>query len=289
MSLRILIDHRRFASQGFLLLVFCAAFAAFTLFVILRPVGEVEGQMKEPPGFTPEVSLDRGVHDSQVEEGGSFTVTVKITPVLQSNHDYQKCKNNTRGMRDENPCVEGGIVVWDTYNDHLPNGDLADELVAFIFFDGDDVDELTVFVEDDDCITPGRTIRIKINTAFDKDTYGYTIDDREITVNGNDTDRQIHNGDLTCDSKLPPGASETNGGGTVGNSAATGSPTISGTPEVGETLSASTSDIKDSNGLGNTDDGNGNGGNGGLPIPMAEGRQSHQQRRGYDLHFAGRR
>ena len=88
MSLRFLIGHRRFASQGFFL-VFCAAFAAFTLFVIFRPASEVEGQEdKVAPGFTPDISL-QGVDKTRVNEGGSFKVTLSISPKLEENHDYR--------------------------------------------------------------------------------------------------------------------------------------------------------------------------------------------------------
>ena len=141
----------------------------------------------------PQVSLG-GVDKSIVNEGEDrfFSVTVKINPTLDSNRNYQKCRSDHQSMRTENPCVEGGIVVFDSYNDHEPNGGQADQLVAFIFFEEQEVDELTVYVEDDACITPNRTIRILINGSFDEDTYGYTIRSSDTTrgitvrVNGDD-------------------------------------------------------------------------------------------------------
>ena len=54
----------------------------------------------------------------------------------------------------------------------------------------------------DKCIMPGRTIRITIGEAFDKDTYGYMIENSELVVrvDRNDNDRQIH-GAAICDSR----------------------------------------------------------------------------------------
>ena len=93
--------------------------------------------------------------------------------------------------RDE-VCIQGGIIVWDTYNDHLSDeraGD-SDQWVKFVFRGGETEKRLTFKAKPDDCITPDRTIRVAVNTVFDDlDDYGYIIDETEHTVhvNGDDT------------------------------------------------------------------------------------------------------
>ena len=76
------------------------------------------------------------------------------------------------------------------YNDHLKEDGArtSDELIKFVFRGSEVEKRLTVRIADDACITPGRTVRIAINLAFRSDTYGYTIDDTQVTVpvNGND-------------------------------------------------------------------------------------------------------
>ena len=99
-------------------------------------------------------------------------------------------------------CIEGGIIAWDSYNDHLQDGKsgTADGLVKFVFgenrvagvpqTDGSIHKGWTVSISNDNCITPDRTIRIGVNTVFDDTaTYGYLIDETKHTVriSGNDT------------------------------------------------------------------------------------------------------
>ena len=68
-------------------------------------------------------------------------------------------------------------------------------------------------------------------------------------------DRAFNGGDSGGEPELaeyiPPPPSQQQGGETPSNTPATGAPAISGTPQVGETLTASTSDIDDSDGLTN--------------------------------------
>ena len=95
--------------------------------------------------------------------------------------------------RKDQVCIEGGIIVWDTYDDHLYGEPTpSNEMVAFVFRSGETEKRLTARVESDECITPGRTIRIAINTAFISSVYGYTIDstERTVRIHGNDDDER---------------------------------------------------------------------------------------------------
>ena len=110
-------------------------------------------------------------------------------------------KTTKRKWRYETPCVEGGIIVWDSFNDHLTDHGniLADELIKFVFRNGETKKSLSVFVENDECITPGREVKLKINQAFDEATYGYESDDRKHTV-GVDGDDGAYDSTRTYDS-----------------------------------------------------------------------------------------
>ena len=132
------------------------------------------------------------------EEGSRVTVTLKLSRPLTADEQYCYQGTVSEGHNGE-VCIQGGINAWDTYDDHLyeEGGPLYDkghipvnEQVKFVFR-GEEVEKReSVYIEDDDCITPGRTIRIALNTSFDVvDDYGYTIDTKEFTVpvNGNDT------------------------------------------------------------------------------------------------------
>ena len=166
---------------GFLLLVFCAAFAAFTLFVIFRPVGEVEGQSK------PTVKIV-SVSPSPVREGGRIEVVVSISPLVTDDYYEAECYNR----REMKPCVEGGIRVFDTYNDS-PDNMSVDELIAFVFRKTQVTRTMSHAVAVDCVPTSGRTIRIEINNVFD----GYTVgspSERTITVlNDREKDLVVRN------------------------------------------------------------------------------------------------
>ena len=119
MSLRFLTGHRSFASQGFLLfLLFCAAFAAFaafTLFVIFRPAGEVEGRPALQQAV-PHASLDRSFTPSSVDEGEHIRVKVKLDRPLGDamSDDNNRAICYGANNATETPCIEGGIIVWDS-------------------------------------------------------------------------------------------------------------------------------------------------------------------------------
>ena len=132
----------------------------------------------------PEVSI-LSVTPEIGEENRNLRVTLELSRALTEDEHF--CY---RGLGpNENPrpevCIEGGIYVWDNYDDHRNKDEFnpTDQLVKFVFRGGQTEDRLTVSVEDDSCITPDRTIRIMINTAFDNsNTYGYTIDETVHTV-----------------------------------------------------------------------------------------------------------
>ena len=222
MSLRFLTEHKTLASQGFFLFAFCAAFAAFTLFVIFRPAGGVEGRPQLQSYTKPEVGLDRNFTPRSVSEGDTVEVKVKLYEPFDDDDVADKnmpgtypqgkpiCRKNN-GVDDDNainddieddetPCIEGGIIVWDDFNDS-DERKFADALIAFVFRQptSEEVDReqiLRFHVCDDGRVDSQREIRIEINTAFEDashpqrpppETYGYTIDHYTIRVRVNDS------------------------------------------------------------------------------------------------------
>ena len=149
----------------------------------------------------PEVSI-ASITPEVGEEGGYLRVTLRLSRALTADEKFcYPGRAANEEPRDE-MCIQGGIIAWDSYNDHLQDGKsgTADELVKFVFGEGsrDGVPQedrsilkrWTVSISNDNCITPDRTIRMAVNTVFDDtDTYGYLIDETEHTVriSGNDT------------------------------------------------------------------------------------------------------
>ena len=176
-----------------------------------------------------------------MDEGQNFKVKVKLDPPLgdpKTDETNAICYGS--GGATETPCIEGGIIVWDSYNNDNGDRGFADELIAFKFRPGQQEKILTVFACNDGK-SDTRDIEIQINTAFEdishpnqppSNPYGYSMDHATITVRVNHTgaSRACYGVDLT-------------------NMQATGRPTISGTPRVGETLTAHTDQIRDANGL----------------------------------------
>ena len=128
-------------------------------------------------------------------EGGRLRVTLQLSRPLTADEKYCYRGSVSDGNNGE-VCIEGGILVWDNYDDHLKDentGDV-DNLTAFVFRGGETEQRKTVEIADDQCITPDREIRIAINWAFDNsDDYGYTIasdsgeeSQRTVRVHGND-------------------------------------------------------------------------------------------------------
>ena len=136
----------------------------------------------------PEVSI-YAVMPEVGEEGRSVTVTLKLSRPLRTDEKFCFPGRESDG-NDGSICIEGGIIVWDTYNDHLKEDGArtSDELIKFVFRGIEVEKRLTVRIAEDECITPERTVRIAINWAFRSETYGYTIYDTQVTVpvNGND-------------------------------------------------------------------------------------------------------
>ena len=92
----------------------------------------------------------------------------------------------------ETPCIEGGIIVWDSYNNAEGDRGFADELIAFKFRPGQQEKTLTVFACNDGKSDP-RDIEIQINTSFEDashpdqppdNPYGYSMDDSNLNCHG---------------------------------------------------------------------------------------------------------
>ena len=153
----------------------------------------------------PEVSI-YAVMPEVGEEDRSITVTLKLSRPLRADEKFCYPSSSTAPPHDE-VCIQGGIIIWDTYDDHLyeeggPKYDdgfiPSNELFKFVFRGTEVEKRLSVSVYDDECITPERTIRVAINPSFDSETYGYTINPKDnskdnpeggvlVPVDGNDT------------------------------------------------------------------------------------------------------
>ena len=176
--------------QGLLVAALVVAIAVPALYLALQPGSAVEGQEKKPP---PQVSLGGTSPSGSVEEDSRISVTVILSRALTEKDDKDRARCYGAGGTTETPCIEGGIIVWDSYNDH-EEGELADELIAFKFRPGQQERILGVSVDNDGCKTTSRTIRVAINRAFDSGTYGYTISGSEIRVSvtgKNDSDDDL--------------------------------------------------------------------------------------------------
>ena len=109
----------------------------------------------------PEVRI-KAVMPEVGEEGSSVTVTLKLS--RQLTEDEQFCYNGSvSGGHNDEVCIQGGIIVWDTSDDHLyeeggskyENGHIpSNEMVKFVFRNGETEKRETVRIADDQCITP---------------------------------------------------------------------------------------------------------------------------------------
>ena len=207
---------------------FYVVFAAFVLLMVLQPGNQAEGRQLLQTLERPEVSLDRNFTPRSVDEGEMVSVKVKLDRALVKKEDGSSppphdeaditmpttypqgkpiCHHGTGTDDDEVLCIEGGIFVWDSYNDSA-KGDSADRLVAFGFrkpFEDDDADTsgnqrleriLSYPVCDDGRAGDDRAIRIEINLAFEDashpqrpppETYGYDIEHYTINVSVKDS------------------------------------------------------------------------------------------------------
>ena len=145
MSLKSLTHRKRLLSQAFFLAVFCMAVAAMALILALHLGRPVEGRPASQQ-TVPHASLDREFTPSSVDEGQNFAVKVNLDPHLgdpdadETNAICYGADNAT-----ETPCIEGGIIVWDSYNNDGGDRGFADELIAFKFRPGQQEKILTVF------------------------------------------------------------------------------------------------------------------------------------------------
>ena len=182
----------------------------------------------------PEVSI-ASITPEVGEEDENVRVTLRLNRELTDDEKFcYPGKEANEDPRDE-VCIEGGIQVADTFNDHLPNvggPGASDNMIKFIFRNSETEKRLSVRVENDDCITPGRTMLIRINTSFDNsDTYGYTIDEspQTVPVHGNDDD----NGNLgamydSSNDQPQPGTCPNDGTGVTEDVIANYAPAFSG-------------------------------------------------------------
>ena len=143
------------------------------------------------------------------EENTNLRVTLRLSRELTADEEfcYSSTGQTLDDRRKQGKCIEGGIALFDSYNDHLREDGATtnDGQVAFVFRGAEVEKRLTVPVKDDECITPNRTIKIGIYTPYqdiDEDgngtldpheiKYGYDIDTTTFTlpVIGNDDDNQ---------------------------------------------------------------------------------------------------
>ena len=180
---------------------FVAVIAAALIFLLVTlfasPLSSPGAVHADHPGSLPEVSIT-SITPEVGEEDSRLRVTLKLSRPLTADEQYCYGNEPTSEGSTGEVCIQGGIIVWDTYDDHLyeeggskyDNGRVpSNRLVKFVFRNNKVEERLSVTIADDECITPDREIRIAINTSFDNtDDYGYTIDTSEYTrrISGDD-------------------------------------------------------------------------------------------------------
>ena len=188
-------------------LVAVAAIFLFAAFSADLSTGAVHAQEPGPIVISIESVTDTGSDPDTVLRSGDIvlegtTLSVKLSvnraPDTDAGDPNAKCYHGLGEADDESDCIEGGILVADTFNDYLSDDGsiLSDHMIAFVMRDEGTTDYLSsVEVEQDNCITPRRTFKISINGAFQEDRYGYRIDPNKseiiLGVNGDD----VSNGD----------------------------------------------------------------------------------------------
>ena len=169
--------------------------------------------------ITPADEGEGGTTTSYGQEGKHVRVTLVLSRVLTEDEKYCYDNQGIKNGDDDKPCIEGGIYVWDTYDNFLWDEDgpyyddgflPVDQLIKFVFNnekdpvynDGKVRQTLSVEIPDDGCITPGRRVEVAINWSFSEEDYGYKIGPTRkkihtIRVNGNDDDGDDGNADTT--------------------------------------------------------------------------------------------
>ena len=105
-------------------------FLLVTLFASpLSSLGTAHADHPSPP----EVKI-KAVMPEVGEEENNVTVTLKLSRQLTADEMYCYTGSVSDGNTGE-VCIEGGIIAWDTYNDHLRDdgATTSDELVKFVF------------------------------------------------------------------------------------------------------------------------------------------------------------
>ncbi len=168
--------------------------------------GDVSGGLSSDHSSRPVVSIEN-ITPELGEEGNILRVTLKLSRPLTADEKFCYTGSVAEGSKDE-VCIEGGIIVWDTYDDHRLDPTTSTTMVKFVFRGTETEKRVQVSIPDDECVTPGRTIRIAVNGHFRADEYGYTIEPTDqhnhddydagkhtIRINGND----MTNGTLVAD------------------------------------------------------------------------------------------
>ena len=151
--------------QAFFFAVFVIALTVAAISLLLQPGNQVEGRPLPQDNGLPEVSLKPQSHTTpEVKEGETLRIKVEVQGSLTAH----ECRDGY------DKCIEGGILVYDSYNDSA-EGRFADSLIAFLIHQDKQDSELSYSVCDDGIEDDDRKIEVSINSAFDAPTYHYTI------------------------------------------------------------------------------------------------------------------
>ena len=85
----------------------------------------------------PEVSI-ASITPEVGEEGGYLRVTLRLSRALTADEKFCYPGRTANEEPNDEMCIQGGIIAWDSYNDHLQDGNsgTADGLVKFVFGEG---------------------------------------------------------------------------------------------------------------------------------------------------------
>ena len=184
MASRFLPERKGPTLQGLLLAALVVALVVPGLYLALEPGSAVEGrpavQNELPEVSLGDVTLDPSDStDSTARIGVTVLVEGEISNPTNLKSEYLKNRECDTG-----PCIKGGIIVEDSYNDGW-EGVFADELIAFVIRHDDDPLEESVSYNvcndgiDNTNINTKREVTIVINSSFfyapDNEDYGYYI------------------------------------------------------------------------------------------------------------------
>ena len=112
------------------------ALAALTFYFVVQPTDRAEGQSELPRVFLESVVPAESTSNGKAKEGERIIVTLRLTKP----NTEDKCSGGGASL----VCLEGGIIVFDSFNDHEEDGAAADELIAFRFFGDETTEVLTI-------------------------------------------------------------------------------------------------------------------------------------------------